>query len=97
MMKSQEMQQGLLVTKAEKYLIVTPAFDLNDGNNLEEARTGNRYLFNRETVSSLNDAIRREEKERRERLQSWLVALAGVIAALTGIVGALIGLFSVLQ
>ena len=91
------MQQRLLIAQAEKYLIVTPEFDLKDGKNLEMAKTGNRFLYNKATVSGLRDAVRREQKERRERWQSWLTALAGFVAAFTGVIGALIGLLSILQ
>ena len=88
-------QQRLLFTLAEKYLIPTPGFDL-EGRNWKQAKTGNKWRLTEAAISNLKDDIRKEQKERRERWQSWLGAFAGIIAALTGIVGALIGLLSVL-
>lgn len=48
-----------------------------------------------EGLQILREAVRNEERHRRERIQSWLISISGLIGAITGLVGAAIGLVSV--
>jgi len=48
-----------------------------------------------EAITELRTAIRKEKRERRETVESWLKIIGGFIGVVTGLVGALIGLVSV--
>jgi len=53
------------------------------------------WRLNQEALVDLRETIRREQKARRERVQSWLIALTGIIGAVAGLIGVSIGLISV--
>ena len=88
--KISRLQTTFLIDEAQRLLIPTPAFELNEDGAWEGATTAPHYQLKREQLAALRSAIRKEKKERREGLQSWA-------ALLIGLVGALIGLFSAVK
>lgn len=83
-----QLQGQLLRRQAERYLIPFPKRITKNGD-WEQSKITGRWLLGQKTVSELRNAIRREQKDRREKWQGWL-------ALLIGLIGALIGLLSVL-
>ena len=88
------LQSRHLTRKAEKYLLPRPPFDREIGD-WEESEVTRRWRLTLPAQASLRTAIHNYEKERRERVQSWLIALTGIIGAATGLIGVLIGLISI--
>jgi len=86
--KIEEAQYQLICRQAENFLIPTPRYNKKDGSWEQSDITG-RWRFSHATISQIKDAIRQEQKHRREHWFGWL-------SAITGIIGALIGLLSVL-
>lgn len=83
-----------LTIKAERYLLPIPPFDMKSGDWEESGVTG-RWRLALPAHAALRTAIYDYEKGRRERIQSWLVVLSGIIAASTCLIGALIGLIAI--
>ena len=88
------LQSRHLTRKAEKYLLPRPPFDPKIGD-WEESEITRRWRLTLPAQAGLRTAIHAYEKERRERVQSWLIALSGIIGAITGLIGVLIGLVSI--
>ena len=84
----EETQHRLICRQAEKFLVPTPRYIKKDGS-WEQSHITGRWRFSHAEISQIKDAIRQEQKHRREHWLGWLCAI-------TGIIGALIGLLSVL-
>jgi hypothetical protein len=85
-----------LTNKAERYFLPVPPRD--DKRYWKESYIpeSGTYLT-AEGVTLLRDAIRDEEKKRRESRLALLDATAKIVVMLTGLVGACIGLASILR
>ena len=88
------LQSRYLIKQAERYLLPTPPFDKESGN-WEESDVTVRWRLTLPAQAALRSAIYDYEKVRRERIQSWLVVVSGIIGACTGLLGALIGLVAI--
>ena len=88
------LQSRYLIKQAERYLLPTPPFDKESGN-WEESDVTVRWRLTLPAQAALRSAICDYEKVRRERIQSWLVVVSGIIGACTGLLGALIGLVAI--
>jgi hypothetical protein len=85
-----------LTNKAERYFLPVPPRDDKrcwKDSYIPESST---YLTT-EGVTLLRDAIREEEKKRRESRLATLDATAKIVLMLTGLIGACIGLASILR
>lgn len=98
-----QIEDSLLLKKARTYRIPTPPrpnsadFGHTGPSNAfwEPASTSTPFLqLTDKGINHLREEIRREQKERRERVLSWVFP---VLAMLTGILGALTGLLAVLS
>lgn len=87
-------QSQYLGNLADKYLIPRPKF-VTSGGVWEQSGISGRWRLNQDALVDLRGTIRGEQKERRGRVQSWLIALTGIIGAVTGLIGVLIGLISI--
>lgn len=88
------LQGRYLTEKAEKYLLPTPPYSTESGD-WEETEVLGLWRLALPAQAELRKAIHDYEKERRERFQSWLIALSGFIGAMTGLIGVLIGLIAI--
>ena len=86
-----ETQMRFLTRQAEKYLVPTPKFRLDDGS-WEQSKITGRLRWSQQTISSVTRALREEQKYRREYWQSWVALSIGVIGALTGLAFGLVAL-----
>lgn len=89
-----QLQSRYLLNKAEKYLLPKPEFKSQDGAWEQSEITG-KWRLNQPALSELKTVVRNEQKQLRDRWQSWLTSLSVFIGALTGLAGVLIGLLSV--
>lgn len=83
-----QIQHRLLWKQSEKFLIPAAKY-MTDGAQWEQSEISGLWRLNQVAIANLKDAVRQEQKDRRERWLGW-------ITALTGLIGALIGLVSVL-
>jgi len=84
-----------LVRRAELLFIPVPAS--TDNEYWKDAYAPNQRHLTALGVSKVRDAIREEERKRREARLSFLDIAAKLVVMLTGLVGATIGLVSILK
>ena len=91
---TRRLHQRFLIRKAEQYLLSIPTFG-PDSSSCEECPGTGLWRLTLSSLEELRSKIDAYDKERRERIQSWLVVVAGFVSAFTGLMGALIGLIAI--
>lgn len=89
-----------LIREADELHLPRPQYGDNGKWEEEEkdeplAQTG--MVLTPEAMAELRGTIRKERRERRETVESWVKIIGGLLTIVTGLVGALIGLVSVLK
>lgn len=74
-----------LLSLAEKYLLPRPEYKEKD-KWIESKVNPNSYRLSPIAILELRSAVRKEQKERYERIFMWLAALTGIIGAISGLV-----------
>ena len=89
------LQSGYLLNKAHKYILHTPDFD-SESSDWKQSDIVGGWRLTLSAQAELRSRIDEYEKMRRERVQSWMTSLTGIITACTGLIGVAIGLIAIL-
>lgn len=88
------LQSRYLMNKAQRYLLSTPEIHVNS-EDWEQSDITYRWRLSLSAQEKVRSKIDEYEKRRRERVHSWMTAIAGFIGACTGLIGVLVGLIAV--
>jgi hypothetical protein len=79
-----------LITVAERLLLPTPAYSVDETDMWEKSSITNKKLLTREAQYQILSDIRKERSQRSENLRLWLAGATGLIGAMSGLMAILL-------